>query len=614
VGDQEGLDRRNILIVRGRDTGHHGSVLHRLVDQKTPPWESSPDLLFSLHHRNIWYLLLQMNCLFRVISGALLILALLVGRPELALAQVVSADNPVLQRAMQLGQIGLTSSAVSRKSPTAFRATRGRVIVTAYLNSMFEAAGEREVMATTINQIFTDYEIEAKKYKISNDASAALAFAITILHSVATGGEPDDAAFLALTPKLRSALDTPAVRAASDRYKQEVYELAICTAATLASLAAATESETDKTKLRAAAGASIKALIGADPDAITLRGSTVAIKISAGAAPPNAPRQLAPPPPTAPPSAAAPALAAGSVAPGLSFTPPQGWIQDAGWHIGRWRDGNDVTSALVRFLPAVEASGSYSDALRAAWQRYIPVELIGRAGAVIFRRHLGKGLFAQFMTARGPEKGRANDSLFSLYLIDCGTAWQPMVVAQTYDSSGVGLDMSTGFSFPRSADIAETMLATVRCPGRLGQPIVDMRSLAGNYHFGNGASMDWINIHTGASSTTFVSYGGRLNLKENGTFDYQYSSASNQGAGTTFAGIRANGTWKIEGDTLIVQYSAYDQGDTYRKKGERYRIASSMLFDDGNKLAILRSGTDYDVPINAITVADPSTYFSTKPK
>jgi hypothetical protein len=322
----------------------------------------------------------------------------------------------------------------------------------------------------------------------------------------------------------------------------------------------------------------------------------------------------APAAPAPAPSPPAPTLAAGALAPGLSFTPPQGWTQDAGWHIGSWRDGGDVTSALVRFLPAVTAGGSYSDALRAAWQRYIPTELTGRSGPMIFRRYVGNGLLAQFMIARGPEKDRSNDSMFSLYLIDCGAAWQPMVVAQTYQSSGAGLDMSTGFSFPRSADIAETMLATVRCPGRVGQAIVDVASLAGDYHFGNGASMDWINIHTGASSTTFVSYGGRLNLKADGTFDYQYSSASNQGAGTTFAGVRANGTWKIEGDTLIVSYAKYDQGDGYRKKGERYRIASSMLFDDGNKLAILRWGTDYDRPVNAVTVTDPSTYYSTKQK
>ncbi|HRC59283.1 MAG TPA: hypothetical protein PKU97_25345 [Kofleriaceae bacterium] len=314
------------------------------------------------------------------------------------------------------------------------------------------------------------------------------------------------------------------------------------------------------------------------------------------------------------PAAPAVTLAPGALAPGFTFSPPQGFTQDSGWHIGSWRDGNDVTSALVRFPPAVVAKGSYSDALRAAWQSYIPAELTGRASATVFRRYVGNGLFAQFMTARGPEKNRRNDSMFSLFLIDCGAAWQPMVVAQTYQSEGAGIDMSTGFSFPRSADIAETLLATLRCPGPLGQPIVDVRSLAGNYHFGNGASMDWINVYTGATSTTFVSYGGRLHLKDNGTFDYEYSSASNQGAGTKFAGIRANGTWKIEGDTLLVTYAKYDQGDSYRKKGERYRIASSMLFDDGNKLTILRSGTDYDRPVNAVTVSDPSTYYSTKAK
>lgn len=551
----------------------------------------------------------MMKLCFRLcLLGAWVLIGLL---PGAVAAEVVSPQNPVLARAAQLGQSGLAARSTARKSPTSFRPTRERLIVEPYLKEMFEDETERGVMRAAIHAVLEGYEQEAKARKLSNDAAPALAFALAALYAVGTNTEPDDAAFLELVPRMRAALATPEVTAASSRQKQEAYELALCTTATIIGLAAATEDPATKQKLREAARSSVRALFGLELDALTLRGSEVSLRAAAPA--PGRPAPAVGKPAAAPPEAAPP-LAAGGLAPGFRFTAPQGWIQDSGWHIGNLREGNDVTSALLRFPPAMAAKGSFSDALRAAWKSYIPTELQGRAHNVVFRRYVGDGLIAQFMIARGPEKGRQNDSLFSLMLVDCGTAWQPVVVAQTYQSQGVGIDFSTTYSFPVSANLAEAALASLRCAGPTGQPIVDNKSLAGKYHFGNGASMDWINVVTGSTSTTFVSYGGTLHLRENGTFDYTYSSASGKVGAATFAGITANGTWKIERDTLVVAYAKYDQGDSYRKKGERYRIASSMNFTDGEKLTVLLSGVDYDKPINAVTVTDSSNYYSTKAK
>lgn len=535
--------------------------------------------------------------------------------PGVVAAEVVSPQNPVLMRAAQLGQSGLAARATARKSPTSFRPTRERLIVEPYLKEMFEEETERGVMRAAIQAVLEGYEQEAKARKLSHDAAPALAFALAALYAVGTDTEPDDAAFLELVPRMRAALATPEVAAASSRQKQEAYELALCTTATIIGLAAATEDPATKQKLREAARSSVRALFGLELDALTLRGSEVALRTAAPAPGKPAP-PVGKPAPAAPatPPEAAPPLAAGGLAPGFRFTPPQGWTQNSGWHIGSLREGSDVTSALIRFPPAMAAQGSFSDALRTAWKSYIPTELQGRAHNVVFRRYVGDGLVAQFMIARGPEKGRPNDSLFSLMLVDCGAAWQPVVVAQTYESQGLGIDFSTTYSFPVSANLADQALASLRCAGAAGQPIVDTKSLAGKYHFGNGASMDWINVVTGSTSTTFVSYGGTLHLRENGSFDYTYSSASGKVGATTYGGIRANGKWTIERDTLVLTYAKYDQGDSYHKKGERYRIASSMNFTDGEKLTVLLSGVDYDKPINAVTVTDSSNYYSTKAK
>lgn len=55
---------------------------------------------------------------------------------------------------------------------------------------------------------------------------------------------------------------------------------------------------------------------------------------------------------------------------------------------------------------------------------------------------------------------------------------------------------------------------------------------------------------------TAVSYGGELNLKPDGTYDYKFSSASGQVGQLQFAGDKDSGRWRLEGSELIVARSS----------------------------------------------------------
>jgi hypothetical protein len=172
--------------------------------------------------------------------------------------------------------------------------------------------------------------------------------------------------------------------------------------------------------------------------------------------------------------------------------------------------------------------------------------------------------------------------------------------------------MSAGFSFPTSADLAEVMMKTFKCPSAKGKPLADKSALVGDYSYGSHSQLEWENIYTGASTMTFVSYGGTLNLKADGTFTYTFGSASGQVGATKFGSAKGHGTWRIEGDLLITKYLAYDQGDSYKRTEETFRISGVVTFTDGSKVTVLAK--NLKKPINACTVADSSDYYTTKKK
>jgi hypothetical protein len=305
-------------------------------------------------------------------------------------------------------------------------------------------------------------------------------------------------------------------------------------------------------------------------------------------------------------------------APGLSaaanqrfgFTVPSGFVERGGWYVAARVEnrggGDEITSARVRVLPAVAAQGGMSDALRALWRRHVPEGLRERGGAMVYRRYVGDGVPAWFISGRGREAGRQADSLFTLYLLDCGLSWQALLVAQTYEEPGnpvaAAVAFSAGSSYGTSASMAEPFLASVRCAGGNGKPLADRTALAGDYGFGSSGSQMWVNVYTGATSMTAVSYGGRLELKADGSYAYEFAGAHGVVGAMNVQTDRARGRWDVQGDLLVL---VRDDG-----RSTRYRIAGVTQFPGGAKGAVFMSRLD--LPVNPTTVTNGGDYYATK--
>jgi len=516
-------------------------------------------------------------------------MALMVSAVGAAVAQTPK-ENPLVAVSQGIGTKGLATAAKPTASPAAFKPSGGRIFVKEYVTAIAEDEGQRQALTQLIEKVMTDFESQAKSSGFSNDGASALAFATSLLYSLAKGAELDDEAFLALIDRYQATLNTPAVKGASDRQKQIFYEWTLCTVGAVSAVANA-----DSGKTSTVARAQLIALPSADLDQLSFAGMNVSIKA-----------KVAP--------ETKPTTSTGALASGFSYTVPQGWTKTNSWFVGNHQRGSNVDSALVRFLPPVPAKGSFSDALRAAWKQGAPKELVGAGSGMIYRRYIGDGLMSQFMFGKGKEAGAKAPTLCTVFLIDCGTQWQPVVFAQTLDDPTstyiLGSDYQVQFSYPESAGVAESFFASFKCPAGKGKPLVDKAVLVGNYNYGTGANAQWENIYTGSVTMTYVTYGGTLNLKANGTFDYTYKSASGQIGAAKFGKIVAAGKWSVSGDILQLDYTSYDQGDGYKRKQDKFRIAGVVQYSDGEKICVFKP--DLRLVINALTVMDKSDYYSTK--
>jgi hypothetical protein len=505
----------------------------------------------------------------------------------LALAAPVRGDdlanNPVAQAARGLGAAGLAPGKTAQ-APIAFRRQPRRLHVETFVATLSDDAAERAALKDALIQGLAGYEEQAVAQGHADDVAGALAFAVVMLHVTITNQELPDATFPALVGQLRAALDQPAVRAASDEQKQVFYEASLCQGLMALTLASASGPEAIE-QVRTLARTWLEQLLGAPADRVAIGANGLTLR-------------------------AAPAAKAGS---GLTHGRPAGWQEEpGGWLVHRKREdrgvGMEVISAHVRLLPAVPAEGNMGDVLRATWRTAAPAALVERVSGMVYRRWVGDGLLAQFVVGVGREAGRDADTMCTLLLVDCGATWQPVIVAQTYERPDEAMKILTAqagsLSFGESADMAEAFLATLRCPGApRGRPIVDPAALAAHYHFGSGSALQWENVHTGSTTMEAVSYGGELNLRADGTYDYRFASASGVVGAQKFQGDEEkNGRWRLDGDLLLLA----------RKNGSemKYRVAGLTRFADGVQAAVLISRLS--LPINAVTVTDPSDLYSTK--
>lgn len=454
-------------------------------------------------------------------------------------------------------------------------------------------------------QYIDEYAKEGSKSGLANDSSAGLAATLIILKTLATGKEIDESAIAKLSASIQKSMDLPAVRSASDAQKQEAYDYAVAAGGMVLILAQAVKGDDASAKLAQMADVFSLLLVKAPIAKVKVSGTTITLEGSKPASNPGAGNT-------------------GAVAANFSSSMPANWVQDGVWSVIRFKERPDdsaIISAMVRFLPAVVKSKNGGVILAELWKTAVPAEI--PMGSMIYRRYVGDRVPAWFVTGKAKEKGRLADSFFTLMIVDCGKTWQPVVVAQTYEETSqftAGVEMSASFSYGRSAELAEQMLSTFRCAETAGTPLADRSAIAGTLHFGSAASMDYIHIPTGTTSTSYVTYGGSYTFAANGTFTYSYSSASSNGGGANFGKVDGKGTWTIEGDKLVAKFSEYKQWTSsggfpseLKNKVYVYLIGGVTTYGDGTKVVILVE-TPPVKTINAVTVGDRSNWYSTKKK
>lgn len=519
----------------------------------------------------------------------------------LVVASVASAglaDNPVLQAAQTVGARGLATTPVPPASPGKFKPEAQSSTLGPLLKDLVDEDELRKLLQEMSGEMITQFGKQYEAAGYGNDAVAALAYSVAILASVATEKEIDEAGIKDLVERFQATLNVPAVADATDRQKQEAYELSII--ATTLTLVSAQSGEK---QARLTASQMLASLIGVSAKQIRVEGGKVRITPS--------------PKPKMETGETAPAAAQG-LAPGFTYGMPQGWAKRGNWiakdlNDPLWDGHVNSHTMLVQFLPARPAQGNVGQAIAEIWDSFLPAEAKGKQTGVVFRRFVGDGLIGQFIFGRVREKERDTDTLYTLMMVDCKTHWQPVLFAQIYtDNTAIRstAQFMTSTSFQKSIVFFEEMVATFRCPPAKGQPLVTREALAGNYTYGSTSTLWTEHRITGSVDMNYTASSGTFNLKPDGTFTWTMGGQSRQYGGVSTFMIRAAGKWSIQGDILYVQYSMYDQGDSFTKKDNRYKIAGLTSFSDGVKVAVLLD--DWEYAVNPLTVNAKDDWYSTK--
>ena len=174
--------------------------------------------------------------------AALLLTTLL---SSLGFAQVSPENNPIVAAANVVGHKGLPATTAPAKSPTVFKPAAAQVFAPHYIEKTFESATEREAVKPVFDNLFQSFSKTTAGAGFANDSSAAFAFAVSFLHSIASGSELDEEAYPVLIGQFQAYFNQPAIQKATDKQKQEAYEYALCSVATVAVYATSAKTEDD---------------------------------------------------------------------------------------------------------------------------------------------------------------------------------------------------------------------------------------------------------------------------------------------------------------------------------------------------------------------------------
>lgn len=258
-------------------------------------------------------------------------------------------------------------------------------------------------------------------------------------------------------------------------------------------------------------------------------------------------------------SGPAPVTAAPGAPGGFTFSVPASFTAVSE---GRWRfekvDGDAKYTAEVIKLAAIPGLDGAHDKLTQLWNQTIVRDWPGAATRVLpLRRFVNNGARAHFTSATLKAANNKHPSMVSLYLVEADDRLEPFVVLQEYFDDSVGALLKEAGAFDETQPAVEALLKGIE-GSPVGMPLVGEEELAGKWVYGSGAQAQYVNVITGSTTFSGVSYTIRYDFEPNHDFAYDYVGANTQHGNTQFGGEKDSGTWRLEHDLLVLDGAARD--------------------------------------------------------
>lgn len=256
----------------------------------------------------------------------------------------------------------------------------------------------------------------------------------------------------------------------------------------------------------------------------------------------------------------APARGSPGATGGFTFTLPASFAPVSE---GRWRfekvDGEAKHTLDVIRLTAVPGLDDAHGKLTQLWNSVIVRDWPGAPTQVLpLRRFVQNGARAHFTSATLKAPNAQHASLVSLYLVEADDRLEPFVLLQEYLDDSVGAVMVARGSFDvTQAAVEELMKGVEGSP--IGRPLVDEAELVGSWKYGSGSHAQYVNVITGSTTFSAVSYTVRWRFDAGHRMAYETSSATTTLGTTAFAGQTDEGSWALEHDLLTIDGARFDR-------------------------------------------------------
>jgi hypothetical protein len=277
---------------------------------------------------------------------------------------------------------------------------------------------------------------------------------------------------------------------------------------------------------------------------------------------------------------------------GFGFTVPASFTPVSE---GRWRfekvDGEAKHTVDVIRLGAVPGLDDPHGKLTQLWNAVIVRDWPGAPTRVLpLRRFVQNGARAHFTSATLTAPNAKHASLVSLYLVEADDRLEPFVLLQEYLDDSVGAVMKARGSFDvTQAAVEELMKGVEGSP--VGRPLVDEAELVGAWKYGSGSHAQYVNVITGSTSFSAVSYTVRWRFDGDHSMAYETTSANTRLGDTTFAGEKDSGSWRLEHDLLLIDGDRFDR---------RYFIVGAGQGPDGKRVLYLMPEGHFSLSPGAI--------------